>query len=72
MRLYSIIYRLLILAILVFFVGSILGALQSGRLVVFLSADIATITIAVAETIVAVVLLMSVVIEGSSFFLAEY
>ena len=59
------------LAVLVFVSGSIFAALIVGRLVVFISADIATIVVAMAETIVAVVLLMTVAIEASSFFLIE-
>lgn len=68
---YTIMYRFLILAILAVFVGLVLGSILAGRLVLLISADIATIVIALAEAIVAVVLLMSTVIEGSSFFWIE-
>jgi len=57
--LYNFIYRLHILAIAASSVGSLLWVLYSGRLVLFISIDTVIVTVGVAETIIAITLLLS-------------
>jgi hypothetical protein len=52
---------------LAFLVGSIAGALQSGKLILTISADYATVIVAIAETIVAILLLPTAATEVSAF-----
>jgi ABC-type antimicrobial peptide transport system permease subunit len=59
--------RLVFLGIIGFLVGLLLGAVNSGRLVVPVSADTVTVIVGIAEVIVAVTLMFSVAIEGSTF-----
>jgi hypothetical protein len=59
------------LLLLTFSVGLLSGAILTGRVVLLISADISTIVIALAEAIVAVVLLMGLGMEGYSFFWIE-
>jgi len=62
-------YRLAVLIILAVFVGSIVGALHSGRLVVSVPLDSTTWIVGIAEVIIASTMLVTGAVEGSSFLL---
>lgn len=59
--------RLLFLGITGFLVGMLLWAVNSGRFAVPVSADTVTVIVGIAELIVAITLMFSVAIEGSTF-----
>ncbi|MGA2460404.1 MAG: hypothetical protein ABSF82_03180 [Candidatus Bathyarchaeia archaeon] len=60
-------YLLLVLGILAFFVGSVLGALSSGRLVLSQSIEWATGIVAIAESVMAFAIFVSATLDGTIF-----